>query len=195
MPHSSGPHQLAPITSPLTCASLQVCSIPLTLTHIRMCVSLHTHTLSVLTCPHACMPLSAHTQACTLGFNHSFPVFFHLLWLHYHFVFALFPSFSCLHPFLPASANVSLTLSVLLSPCFSFYLCCISFLGLHHVPSPGLSLSGDPLGWVQLTWALPQPLPHWERCLPLPHCPCGCRLFHLPLDLKLKLHIKRIMHL
>lgn len=168
--------------------------------HTCTCMCLHTHTLTHLVCSHVHMPARpsvhiARLGTCTLGFNHSFPVFFHLLWLHYHFVFTLFPSFCCLHPFLPASASVSLTLGVLLSPHLSCSLSRVSVLGPRHAASPGLSLSGDPPGWVQLTWALPQPLPHWERCLPLPHCPCGCRLFHLPLDLKLKLHIKRIMHL
>lgn len=190
-------HRLALFTGTFTHTSSQVHSSPLTLTlwHTCTCMCLHASTLAHSVYSHVHLPacpvftglhtcVLAHLCSCTLDSNHSFPVCFRLLWLLHHFVFTLLPPFLLSSPLSsPTPRHVSdlvpfpLPLPPPITP--------------HARALPVWS----PLGWVQLAWDLCQRLPHGERCPCLPHCPCGCRLFHLPLDMKLKLHIKRIMHL
>lgn len=168
-----------------------------TLAHACACMPPHLHTqcthmstflhapysqARTLVYMHTCV--LAHLCSCTLDSNHSFPVCFCLLWLLHHFVFTLFPPFLLSSPLSSPTPRHMPDLVPFPRP-----------LPPPITPHARALPVWSPLGWVQLAWDLCQCLPHGERCPFLPHCPCGCRLFHLPLDMKLKLHIKRIMHL
>lgn len=106
--------------------------------HSRTCKYLHAHTLThcVLTrhipaCPALHIRRLAHLCACTLGFNHLFPVSF-------PFTLALLPHLSSflfavsLCPCISDSLCLSLSLCLF---CCSPTLACISFLGPNYAPT------------------------------------------------------------
>lgn len=100
-----------------------------TLAHTCPCTPIHLHAL----CIHMTTVLHTlhctFTCTCTLGFNHSFPVSFHLLCLCYHTCLPVLSSHSFL-PFLPSSS-----LSPFFCPCVSDSLCLFKSFLLSPLPS------------------------------------------------------------
>lgn len=93
-------------------------------THMQV-LACHTLAHRVLTWLHSCMHIRrlAHLCACTLGFNHLFPVSFPWVLLPHLsscFIFSIFPFFLPAPSCLPPSARASLTLCVFLSLSMSF---------------------------------------------------------------------------
>lgn len=109
--------------------------------HSRTCKYLHAHTLAhcVFTWLHSCMHIRwlAHLCACTLGFNHLFPVSFTLALLPHLsscFVLSVFPSFLPAPSLYPSTACASrLFVSFSLSMSFPLFSC---HPRLHLFPGP-----------------------------------------------------------
>lgn len=172
-------HQLAPVTETFTNTSSKMhwnlhtphtctlCTHVAAFLHAPHCTfeGLHKHTgvlaHSVSTIPFLSPPIYSGSLAT--------PVF--PFYLGLSFLFAISLLLSLLRPRI--SDSLCLSLSLCLS-CCSPTIACTSFLG----PGPGLSLSGDPLGWVQLAGGgAHQPLRLWEKCLSLPHGRVGASDF------------------